>query len=289
MPKNKRKPGRPKYVKGATWWDVLAGKPVTRDDLARAGERKDIMTERDLLFRAVLSNPADDTPRLVLADWLDEFGSARDRARAELIRLQCEVLDASTPRPRVEAILRKWAAGWLPPAGRAAARNGIGVAMNSVAVGVSPIGLRPTVYSFRRGFVDQVEILAASSADVWCGHGRGDLFVRQFFAANPASRVVLACVGYEPEVAIEVVRRDDGWQARLSAVTGEPLTQSATFAHRRELLAWLPGFTRHSLSNTVFEVADTPDHMRDDAPEHLEDDYPDDSYLEDIERALRNL
>ena len=30
------------------------------------------MSERDALIRAILANPAEDTPRLVLADWLDE-------------------------------------------------------------------------------------------------------------------------------------------------------------------------------------------------------------------------
>src|SRR5687768_16014249 len=39
------------------------------------------------LFRAVCEKPADDTPRLVYADWLEESG---DPDRAEFIRLQCE-------------------------------------------------------------------------------------------------------------------------------------------------------------------------------------------------------
>jgi uncharacterized protein (TIGR02996 family) len=37
---------------------------------------------------ALLDAPRDLTPRLVYADWLEEFGSPRDRARAELLRLQ---------------------------------------------------------------------------------------------------------------------------------------------------------------------------------------------------------
>lgn len=43
------------------------------------------MTERDLLLKAVCEHPEDDTPRLVLADWLQENG---EEARAEFIRLQ---------------------------------------------------------------------------------------------------------------------------------------------------------------------------------------------------------
>jgi uncharacterized protein (TIGR02996 family) len=44
------------------------------------------MTDHDALLRAVLESPADDAPRLVLADWLEEHGHPD---RAEFIRLQC--------------------------------------------------------------------------------------------------------------------------------------------------------------------------------------------------------
>ncbi|QEL19040.1 TIGR02996 domain-containing protein [Limnoglobus roseus] len=39
------------------------------------------------LFRAVLANPADDTPRLVFADWLEETGEPHNVAWAEYLRL----------------------------------------------------------------------------------------------------------------------------------------------------------------------------------------------------------
>ncbi len=41
-----------------------------------------------LLLRAILDNPAEDTPRLVFADWLEENGQGE---RAEFIRVQCEI------------------------------------------------------------------------------------------------------------------------------------------------------------------------------------------------------
>jgi uncharacterized protein (TIGR02996 family) len=44
------------------------------------------MTDRDALVAAVAARPADDTPRLALADWLEEDGQA---ARAGFVRLQC--------------------------------------------------------------------------------------------------------------------------------------------------------------------------------------------------------
>ncbi len=46
------------------------------------------MDDRLALLRAVLDRPADTTPRLVFADWLDDNGASdADRARLELIRL----------------------------------------------------------------------------------------------------------------------------------------------------------------------------------------------------------
>ena len=46
------------------------------------------MTDGEALIRSVLANPADDAPRLVYADWLDERGRAAD---AEFIRVQIEL------------------------------------------------------------------------------------------------------------------------------------------------------------------------------------------------------
>jgi uncharacterized protein (TIGR02996 family) len=44
--------------------------------------------EQRALWAAIRANPADETPRLVYADWLQEHG---DEARAEFIRVQCEL------------------------------------------------------------------------------------------------------------------------------------------------------------------------------------------------------
>jgi uncharacterized protein (TIGR02996 family) len=41
------------------------------------------------LLVAVRDNPADEGTRLVMADWLEEYGTPADHARAELIRVQC--------------------------------------------------------------------------------------------------------------------------------------------------------------------------------------------------------
>lgn len=49
-------------------------------------------SDRDSLLRAVLVNPGDDLPRLVMADWLEEHGEGE---RAEFIRLQCRAGEMS--------------------------------------------------------------------------------------------------------------------------------------------------------------------------------------------------
>lgn len=93
---------------------------------------------------AILATPDDDTPRLVFADWLDERGTADDKARAALIRAQCqaEVLPrGSKERKRLErqanALVRANGKNWLKE-------------------------LRPkkfgTDWRFRRGFVDSLDM-----------------------------------------------------------------------------------------------------------------------------------
>ena len=49
------------------------------------------MSEREALLDAIRANPADDTPRLVLADWLDDHGEAD---HAAFLRIACAVRGA---------------------------------------------------------------------------------------------------------------------------------------------------------------------------------------------------
>ena len=62
------------------------------------------MTDRMALLQSVLANPDDDIPRLVYADWLEEFGSDADVARSHFIRaeIEAEGLPANSPE-RIEA------------------------------------------------------------------------------------------------------------------------------------------------------------------------------------------
>jgi uncharacterized protein (TIGR02996 family) len=105
------------------------------------------MSLEDVFLRDVLDRPDDDTPRLVYADWLEDNGDEQGRARAELIRVQCEVErlpPGDRRRTRLErqarAVLKKHAREWTKPLRRA--RLG-------------------RAWEFRRGFVEGVTMSAA--------------------------------------------------------------------------------------------------------------------------------
>src|SRR5262245_24806233 len=77
------------------------------------------MSDEKALLAAIWDEPHDDNVRLVYADWLDEQGGDSNVARAELIRVQCELdnLDGDAPRydqleKRSENITKKWDRTW---------------------------------------------------------------------------------------------------------------------------------------------------------------------------------
>jgi len=56
------------------------------------------------LLQTCKENPDDDTPRLILADWLDDHG---DTARAEFIRVQCEAAHLPLAPERLDWLARR--------------------------------------------------------------------------------------------------------------------------------------------------------------------------------------
>src|ERR1043165_9337458 len=91
------------------------------------------MTDHHAFLRTILDHPDSDSPRLVYADWLDEHG---EQARAELIRVQCELEKLTDEDPRgvvlcereaelLTAHAHDWRAG-LPGWGRGPGRSGKG-------------------------------------------------------------------------------------------------------------------------------------------------------------------
>lgn len=62
--------------------------------------------DESALLAAVAADPANDLPRLVYADWLDDHGHA---TRAEFIRLQCQIAKLEVgPRAEVDRNWRLW-------------------------------------------------------------------------------------------------------------------------------------------------------------------------------------
>jgi uncharacterized protein (TIGR02996 family) len=102
----------------------------------------------DALLAAVCAAPDDDLPRLAFADYLEESGDPAAVARAEFIRVQCEVArpDDHDERwlnrllIREKALLAVHAQQWLAPLRR---KGG-------------PLFSRRTHGQFRRGFVEVV-------------------------------------------------------------------------------------------------------------------------------------
>lgn len=101
----------------------------------------------DALLRAIVAMPGEDTPRLVLADYLDEKGGELDIARAEFIRLQVMLarVEGDTPettaaRLRAEELQKRYGQAWGLPGKRIASWCKV-----------------------RRGFVDEITIDAPQS------------------------------------------------------------------------------------------------------------------------------
>jgi uncharacterized protein (TIGR02996 family) len=75
------------------------------------------MSPADGLLRDVIEHPDEDGPRLIFADWLEEHG---DPARAEFIRLQCELARADEERAEVlwakaGELLKEHRERWVAP------------------------------------------------------------------------------------------------------------------------------------------------------------------------------
>jgi len=135
------------------------------------------MSQEEAFLRSVLADPADDTPRLVYADWLDDNGRPE---RAEFIRVQIERarLDEDDPRhdpleERERGLLRAHENEWLGDAGRLLSapefRRGF---VERGQLGARQFSPTPRNCSSRSGAAPQV---AASTTDEEWSHGSGCL------------------------------------------------------------------------------------------------------------------
>jgi uncharacterized protein (TIGR02996 family) len=101
------------------------------------------------LIQAIRAAPADDVPRLVYADYIEERG---DEARAEFIRLQCSGLDPA----RAETLLHQHRERWDEPL-----RTELLERFPGIRVGTHVVG-----WSYRRGFISTLEVDAHSINDL---------------------------------------------------------------------------------------------------------------------------
>lgn len=122
-------------------------------------------TDLDLLLKAVLAHPEEDTPRLMYADALEERGEEGDAGRAEFIRVQC----AGRRYPLRKHHVDRWFAvfPWDYVIRRGSYIRYCGPAPHSVSI--------------RRGFVERVTCPAAD----WLAHAD------TLLAAHPVTTVRL--------------------------------------------------------------------------------------------------
>ena len=93
-------------------------------------------------LRAIQRRPADDAPRLIWADYLDEGGADADHARAALVRAQCALARLAPDHPARAELL---------------AREGELLAEHQAAWAGGVAGL-VTAFEFRRGLLDSVTV-----------------------------------------------------------------------------------------------------------------------------------
>ena len=147
------------------------------------------MTE-DAFMTAILSEPQDDTVRLVFADWLDENG---DRDRAEFIRLQIAEQHAGRESVRTGYLRVKYGPQWRAELPR---------------FGVDP-------GAFRRGFVD---VLHFKTPAFFRDHAEAML------AATPAGDLRLGQLGWK-DVDMILASSQVGRIGQLSISGGNPRTR----------------------------------------------------------------
>lgn len=159
------------------------------------------MNDERLLIRAVCESPAEDTPRLMLADWYEENGQPE---RAEFIRLQ--ILLHNTSFIRAGGIHARWPEPWVSRIKRADELvRAHGREWGGAATAQKP-KCAPHLFGdwFRRGFVWRVEF----------GSGRFFRDAELVFRSHPVERVTLE--GRYPQHEFmdnarpQWVRRDDG-------------------------------------------------------------------------------
>lgn len=141
------------------------------------------MTELESLTRAVVADPADDTARLVLADWLSENGEGE---RARLIRCQVRrggTAHNNTPWDMPRLSIRRWFAPWWRGRSCWTFHNPQWDLLVHRVRGTDEHGPNWNGFYVRRGFVDQIVLPFESFKD----EVKRGLFTRQ-----PITQVIIS-------------------------------------------------------------------------------------------------
>ncbi len=214
--------------------------------------------ERDQLFAAIREHPGEDTPRLALADLLDEWGGRADWARAEFIRTQVERSRCGTEvptGPRERALFVQWGYEWLPHFGTAThSRLRAWNPLAPLAVIRTLAGASELVH-FERGFPSQY-LFAAQRGRM------AEQFAKRaaaLFAMAPVERFEFEVENCEPWVDIRIGPDSGEWRAELyvraGSPTAVPLDELVT-PDRQSLADGFERWVREALSDIGFELAD---------------------------------
>jgi uncharacterized protein (TIGR02996 family) len=202
------------------------------------------MSDRDALFAAVLDQPADDTPRLVYADFLDDTGADDDHQRAAFIRAQIEIArrapdagyfirqDYKEPPELKDVFLTE--------------RTAFNGQWDSEVI--DPSWRWDPVYCplYRRGFAEQVWMTSRQQLRVL-----GKILTRvpvaelRLVNRRPGARY--------PSLTVEVARHRTDWLAKASRRSRhqEFTDAQVTFSSREKMVADLAGWIRRFLDNQL--------------------------------------
>lgn len=155
----------------------------------------------------------DDTPRLVLADWLDEFGTTdQDSARAEIIRLSCTSGYKGGVKQRIGIKEGRWLdANWhrLVPSLKATATEEVGGTggLRFLSRKGRTITLR-WHYARKNHRPDEMHFGCRISFDYWRGFAN--------FAGVSSPKTLLRCGGLieSDEPLAQPFTQDGGWAAQ---------------------------------------------------------------------------
>jgi len=182
-------------------------------------------SDEQAFMTAILAEPDEDTPRLVFADWLDERGTEDDKARAALIRAQCqaEILPKGSKERRklekqAKEILKEHEDRWTQK------------------LRDTNLGIRST---FRRGFIDLIEM----SATVFTLHAK------KLFEIAPTIRSA-----YFPDASNEVGRLAKcEFFARLASVDIHAMCKCGYCLIQNDLRALFT--SKHTTGLTALNIA----------------------------------